>query len=360
MKAKAKIIPYMVALLLLAVSFAGCRQLVAENKLKPEVPVNPEKPVEPEASKPFITKWQIPVDTKTITLPLREKNTNESLDAEIVYSYDLTVDWGDGTTSEITSWNDPDTSHTYRGTETTALVSITVNSGHLGGWGSASTVPELVDIVQWGDAVFTDTQYFLCRFPNVVTTSATDAPVFTGVMTSTFYENTTFQGDISNWNVQDVTSMWGLFSRSSFNGDISGWNVSNVTNMYGMFSGASFDGDLSNWNVSKVTTMQLLFSSSAFTGSAGSIGSWQVQHVTNMTGMFTDSEFNGDLSAWELDSIESMHSMFVLAKKFRQDMSGWTNWAFKEGVDYGFTPDGKVTIYAHSGVTKLPPGFSWE
>ena len=43
--------------------------------------------------------------------------------------------------------------------------------------------------------------------------------------------------------------MYGMFTRSrSFNGDISNWDVSNVTNMENMFLSAdSFNGDISNW-----------------------------------------------------------------------------------------------------------------
>jgi surface protein len=42
----------------------------------------------------------------------------------------------------------------------------------------------------------------------------------------------------------------------SFNGDLSNWKVSNVTDMSGMFERAgSFNGDLSNWDVSNVTNM---------------------------------------------------------------------------------------------------------
>jgi surface protein len=47
---------------------------------------------------------------------------------------------------------------------------------------------------------------------------------------------------------------------SSFNGDISSWDVSNVTNMSDMFFQAtSFNGDISNWDVSNVTNMSEMF-----------------------------------------------------------------------------------------------------
>jgi surface protein len=54
------------------------------------------------------------------------------------------------------------------------------------------------------------------------------------------------------------TSQWVggfMMDSSSFNGDISGWDVSSVTNMYAMFSNSQFDGDISGWNVSSVTNM---------------------------------------------------------------------------------------------------------
>ena len=46
-----------------------------------------------------------------------------------------------------------------------------------------------------------------------------------------------------------------MFYRSKFNGDISGWNVSNVTDMSGMFYKSEFNGDISCWDVSSVTNM---------------------------------------------------------------------------------------------------------
>ena len=58
-----------------------------------------------------------------------------------------------------------------------------------------------------------------------------------------------FNGDISKWNVSKVTNMGAMFQAAvSFNGDISGWDVSNVTVMGGMFQTTSITGDISGWN----------------------------------------------------------------------------------------------------------------
>jgi surface protein len=50
-------------------------------------------------------------------------------------------------------------------------------------------------------------------------------------MESMFKDNHAFNGDISNWNVSNVTNMYAMFAFSSFNQDISKWDVSNVTVM---------------------------------------------------------------------------------------------------------------------------------
>ena len=47
--------------------------------------------------------------------------------------------------------------------------------------------------------------------------------------------------------------MESLFLGTDFNGDISNWNVSNVTNMRSMFCGCpKFNQDISKWDVSIV------------------------------------------------------------------------------------------------------------
>jgi surface protein len=50
-----------------------------------------------------------------------------------------------------------------------------------------------------------------------------------------------------------------MFEESLFNGDISQWDVSNVESMLCMFTGSEFNGDISNWNVSKVENMAHIF-----------------------------------------------------------------------------------------------------
>ena len=60
---------------------------------------------------------------------------------------------------------------------------------------------------------------------------------------------------------ENVTKLSMLFyNNTSFNEDISGWDVSKVKNMYLMFGDAtSFNGDISKWDVSEARYMSYTF-----------------------------------------------------------------------------------------------------
>jgi surface protein len=143
-------------------------------------------------------------------------------------------------------------------------------------------------------------------------------------MSNLFYSKINFNEDISNWNVSNVTDMTSMFFLAfAFNQDISGWETSKVTNMLVMFaSAASFDQDIGGWNTGNVTNMTSMFSR-AFAFNQP-LNDWDTGNVTTMRRMFSEAtSFNGDISGWDTENVTTMEGMFSGATAFNQDISGW-------------------------------------
>jgi surface protein len=139
-------------------------------------------------------------------------------------------------------------------------------------------------------------------------------------MQSTFYEATSFNKPLSNWDTSRVINLTSAFNRASaFNQDISGWNVSNATSMVRMFELAtSFnnnnaamdwgnnDGGAASWELTNMSNM--------FLGASGfnqSPGTWNTEAVTNLDATFSGAtNFNQDLSSWNIANVTTATNMF--------------------------------------------------
>jgi surface protein len=162
------------------------------------------------------------------------------------------VDWGDGNTDTITTFNQAETLHTYASAGS-YTISIT---GDLSGWSFNTTGDRLkiLNINSWGVLnISIDGGFNGCAN---LTCSATDAPTISSTSLSDYFRSCiNFNGAIGNWDTSLVTLMNRMFrSAQVFNQDIGSWNVSNVTNVQEMFRSAlGFNQDIGAWNVSNVT-----------------------------------------------------------------------------------------------------------
>ena len=265
-------------------------------------------PVNPPTSDDFITTWQTTTPNESITIPTTGSG----------YNYD--VDCGDG---NITTGHTGDATHIYviAGTYTVAI-SVDFPRIYFNNTGDKN---KIISIVQWGTGIWSSMEnaFFGCTNLDGNAIDTPDLSIVTN-MTAMFYFASSFNGDVSSWNVSNVTDMPSMFeSASTFNQDVSNWNVSNVTNMSGMFGAAiSFNGDVSSWNVGSVLDMSYMFNGASSFNS--DISNWNVGNVIYMHNMFTNANsFNGNVSSWNVGSVTNMQFMFQNATSFDQDIGAW-------------------------------------
>jgi len=145
----------------------------------------------------------------------------------------------------------------------------------------------------------------------------------------------TFNQDLSTWNVRNVVNMTSMFhDASSFNQDIGNWDVSSVTQMVQLFRNAvAFNQDISGWPVGNSVNMSLMFYNSLSFNQ--DIGSWDVSSVSSMKDMFRRaSAFDQDLSNWDISSIIDIRDMLsfsaMSSNNYEMTMSGWSTLAAGE------------------------------
>jgi len=273
-------------------------------------------------------------------------------------TYSFTVNWGDGNSDTITTWNQTETTHTYASSGTYS-VSMSGTIDHIS-WVSQDGTSKIkdndrakvLDISDWGNAtVYLNEPVFDgCSNLDITTTSA---PSFGSkvLIDGAFRFCSALSGDLSNWgtgaspitgsgielysqvqfsnaNFNFVFQPTGICNRSFqstyiYNNPLNNWDMSGVTDINRMFFLATaFNQDISSWDVSSVTNMRSLFeNASAFNQP---IGSWTTTSLTDLEATFDGATvFNQDLSNWNTSSVTTMEATFLDAAAFDQNLSSW-------------------------------------
>lgn len=217
----------------------------------------------------------------------------------------LTIDFGDGEVQEILAGSGVTYNYLDAGKYYIQIVpGVEPLSLSLGG--------AYTRVLQWSSVGYSK---LVLSDQQQVATKLVDVPMVEPVgLTSykdMFYQASSFNDDLSQWNTSAITDMSNMFSGASvFNGNITTWNTANVTDMSGIFSSAlAFNGDISGWNTANVTTMQRAFYNASNFNS--DISTWDVSTVTDMTLMFANAvTFSHDLKWWCVPNIQSEPSNF--------------------------------------------------
>ena len=123
--------------------------------------------------------------------------------------YDFTVDWGDESTSRITSWNSPDKTHTYEnpGTYTLKITGQIEGFRFAGHSRGGNDARKIIRITKWGPLKLGNLGAYFSGAHNLA--DITDRANLTGTtnLSKMFEYAHNFNGDINNWNVSSATSM---------------------------------------------------------------------------------------------------------------------------------------------------------
>ena len=214
---------------------------------------------------------------------------------------DIEVDWGDGNTSLITSYNSTLKTHTYA-TPGIYTIDIKGTADDFGFKGVALRREMVTNIKRWGEHNLKPSAFSGCT--NLTTISATDAPIMGADISGVFR------------NCVGLTSF-----------DGTGWDTSNVTTMSNLFYGCThlITVDISNFNTSKLIDFSNVFirCEALTTINAGGLDTSKVE---NFNGVFNLCKelVNLNISGWNTSSATNFSSMFVSCEKLTSlDLSTW-------------------------------------
>ena len=178
---------------------------------------------------------------------------------------DANVDWGDGSTSAITTYNDADLTHTYASASEHTIVISGTTSLNMYGAANSSRL-KVKRVLNFGNTGATQLSGAFRGCENMTSFVSGNCDT-----SSVYNMSRMFQGctslttlDVSGFDTSSVTAMNGMFQDCNdvTSLDVSGFNTSLVTNMYAMFyrcRAATAGLDVSSFDTSSVTNMQYMF-----------------------------------------------------------------------------------------------------
>ena len=193
----------------------------------------------------FVTTWDTRLgDANTVILALSG-------------NVDATIDWGDGTITDVNTPGPHVHDYGFDGTYTVSVTGSVTAYDSFNNGGAVYERRKLISVDSWGGLGFTSMYCAFRGCSNLVSVPGTsDGIEDVTNMSYMFYGASSFKQDMGGWNTSNVTAMNYMFNYTdSFNGNISGWDTSSVTSMRRMFKYASaFNQDLSGWCVTNIAS----------------------------------------------------------------------------------------------------------
>jgi surface protein len=269
--------------------------------------------------------------------------------------YDFVVNWGDNTSSSISSSLQPEVTHSYSvaGSYTTKMW------GTLRGWRFNATGDrnKLQSVDKWGGLKFTPNANFVgifrgcnsASFSNVI--GVPDLS-YTNTLNSLFWDcqNLTTINNLDKWEIGRINNLGVMFySAYRFDQNVGSWDVSNVRDFSFLFGCSSTSPDpvgvfnnggspsIGNWNTGQATTFSSMFQNQSRFNQ--NIGNWNTSNVTDMSFAFyvaygtttpwqtVSGSFNNggspSIGNWNTSNVSLFNGMFVGQYSFDQNIGNW-------------------------------------
>ena len=271
--------------------------------------------------------------------------TQYGLPTRATGTYDFTVDWGDGNTNTITTYNDANGLHTYGSAGTYTIKIKGVFSGIIttldtGVWNANRTDPlKILDIKSYGPLIIQDSAAF--KDCTNLTSSATDNLQFNTTDASDTFQDTNFNGVVDNWDVSNITNFSDFFHGSQFNQECNNWNISKATDLSNMFDDCPFNKSLSKWDLSSVTNTSSMFGGN--TAFNQDVSMWNVSSLTTAVTMFSGATaFDQSLALWNVTALSGNQLTFfgsgsgLSTANYDATLIGWAAQNVNSGVSINF------------------------
>ena len=195
-------------------------------------------------------------------------STDFKLPTKNTGTYNFVVDWGDGTTDTITSYNQLETTHDYG---TSGIYTVECLGTYDGIQTSGTNRNKIIEVFNWGGSNLEvgGSTFGISNTLNLIS-SATDSPGVTGNCQGMFF-GSGINGGIGGWDMSSATSCQYLcYVARSFNDDLSGWDVSSITSFDNAFnqalmSTANYDALLIAWAPQTVNSLTFSIGSTQYT-----------------------------------------------------------------------------------------------
>ena len=207
---------------------------------------------------PVILPFVFTIDTNNISAG-SSTSTQFKLPLTGSAGLNIVVDWGDASTSTITSYTDPAVTHSYAiaGTYTISITGTLQTFA----FGNAGDKLKILEVQSWGVLHIAPTSSQVFHTCTNLTCIATDAPKITSTTFNLMFFNcVNFNGAIGNWDVSGVQNFNFTFcNTTAFNQPLNNWDTSSALIMSHMFrtltaTPTGFNQDIGSWDVSNVTS----------------------------------------------------------------------------------------------------------